>query len=70
MKAYHGPPITLGNAAAGHVRSLVWCLGGHRVEPDPAAMAERFSAEMTVPDWRARQMASSEVMLGFSLPIF
>jgi hypothetical protein len=32
-----------------------WCLDcGHRSEPDPAAMAEHFGAEKTIPAWRAR----------------
>jgi hypothetical protein len=26
----------------------------HQVEPDPAAMAERYGAEMPVPDWHKR----------------
>ena len=26
MKPYHGPPMTLGNAAAAKVRFIVWCL--------------------------------------------
>ena len=52
---YSGPPMTLGNAAAASVRLLVWCLDcGHRSEPDAAEMAERYGAEMTIPDWRAR----------------
>jgi hypothetical protein len=35
-------PMTLGNAAAAHVRLIVWCLDClHQVEPDPAEMAER-----------------------------
>jgi hypothetical protein len=31
---------------------------GERVEPDPAEMAERFSAETTVPEWRERLVSS------------
>ena len=55
MKSYAGPPMTLGNAAAARVRLVVWCKEcRHRVELDPAEMAERYSAEMTVPDWRKR----------------
>jgi Zn finger protein HypA/HybF involved in hydrogenase expression len=51
MNAYHGPPMTLGNAAAAHVRLIVWCLDcHHQVEPDPAEMA----AETSVPDWHQR----------------
>ncbi len=52
---YTGPPMTLGNAAAAKVRLLVWCLDcRHQSEPDPAEMAERCGAEMTVPEWRER----------------
>jgi hypothetical protein len=47
--------MTLGNAAAGHVRLIVWCLDcRHQVEPDPAEMVERYGAEMPVTDWHAR----------------
>jgi hypothetical protein len=47
--------MTLGNAAAARVRLIVWCLNcRHQVEPNPAAMAERYGAAMTVPDWRKR----------------
>jgi hypothetical protein len=50
---YTGPPMTLGNAAAAKVRLIVWCLDcRHRVEPDPAEMAERYGAE--IPKWRER----------------
>jgi Zn finger protein HypA/HybF involved in hydrogenase expression len=55
VNSYSGPAMTLGNAAAAHVRLIVWCLDcRHRVEPDPAEMAELFGAEMTVPDWHSR----------------
>jgi hypothetical protein len=55
MNAYHGPPMTLGNAVAAGVRLIVWCLGcRHQVEPDPAEMAERYGADMLVPEWRKR----------------
>jgi hypothetical protein len=55
MKPYRGPPMTLGNAAAAIVRLIVWCRGcGRQVEPDPAEMATRYSAETTVIDWHAR----------------
>jgi hypothetical protein len=55
MNAYSGPPMILGNAAAARVRLIVWCLDcHHQVEPDPAEMAERYGAEMSVPDWHAR----------------
>jgi hypothetical protein len=59
VSAYRGPPMTLGNAAAAHVRLIVWCLDcHHQVEPDPAEMAERYGAGMTVPDWHARLVCS------------
>jgi hypothetical protein len=47
--------MTLGNAAAAHCRLIVWCRDcRHQVEPDPAEMAARYGAEMTVPAWRER----------------
>ena len=59
MSRYHGPPMTLGNAAAARVRLIVWCLDcRHQVEPDPAEMAERYGAEMSVLDWRTRLLCS------------
>ena len=59
MKGYSGPPMTLGNAAAAQVRLIVWCLDcRHQVEPDPAEMAERYGAEMPVPEWYQRLVCS------------
>jgi len=59
MNAYRGPPMTLGNAAAAQVDLVVWCLDcRHQVEPDPADMAERYGAETSVPEWRARLKCS------------
>ena len=56
---YRGPPMTLGNTVAAHVRLIVWCLDcRHQVEPDPAEMAARYGAEMTVPDWHVRLVCS------------
>jgi hypothetical protein len=56
---YSGPPMTLGNAAKAGVRLIVWCRDcGRQVEPDPAEMAGRYSAEMSVPDWRRRLVCS------------
>ena len=58
-KSEPGPPMTLGNAAAAHVRLIVWCLDcRHQVEPAAAEMAERYGAEMAVPDWHARLVCS------------
>jgi hypothetical protein len=43
MKSEPGPKLTLGGAAAAHLRLIVWCQEYcHRVEPDPAEMAERL----------------------------
>ena len=52
--------MTLSNAVAAGVRLVVWCLDcRHQVEPEPAEMAERYGAEMTVPDWRERLVCSA-----------
>ena len=59
MKAYTGPPMTLGNAAAARVTLIVWCKScRRRVEPDPSEMAERYGAEMPVPEWGERLVCS------------
>jgi Zn finger protein HypA/HybF involved in hydrogenase expression len=58
MKSAPGPPMTLGNAAAAHVRLIVWCKAcGHRT-PDPVEMAERYGAETTVPESREQLVCS------------
>jgi len=57
---YTGPPMTLGAAAAARVRLVAWrrdCR--HQVSPDPAAMAERYGAELSVPDWYKRLVCSA-----------
>jgi anaerobic selenocysteine-containing dehydrogenase len=42
VNGYPGSPMTLGNAAAAHVRLIVWCNEcQHRIEPDAAEMAAR-----------------------------
>jgi hypothetical protein len=47
--------MTLGGAAAAKVRLIVWCKAcGHRSEPDPAEMAERYGTRMPVLEWRER----------------
>ena len=52
MKSEPGPPATLGSTAATGARIVVWCRAcGHQVEPDPAAMAERYGADTTVHEW-------------------
>jgi Zn finger protein HypA/HybF involved in hydrogenase expression len=51
--------MTLANAAAAHVRLIVWCKGcQHKVEPDPAEMARRYGAEMPALEWRTRLVCS------------
>jgi hypothetical protein len=65
--------MTLGNAAAAHVRLVVWCRDcRHQVEPatasrraaeggtsaDLAEMARRYGPETTVPDWHKRLVCS------------
>jgi hypothetical protein len=51
--------MTLGNAAAAQVRLIVWCLDcRHQVEPDPVELAERYGAEMAVPEWHRRLVCS------------
>jgi hypothetical protein len=59
MNSYHGPPMTLGNAAKASVRLIVWCRDcGRHIEPDAATLADRYGAEMTVIDWHARLVCS------------
>jgi hypothetical protein len=52
--------MTLGNAAAARVRLVVWCKAcGHRAEPDPPEIAQRYGgAETVVLDWRDRLVCS------------
>jgi len=59
VKPYRGPPMTLGSAAAAHVRLIVWCKNcRHQVDPDPAEMAAQCGAEITVLDWKERLVCS------------
>ena len=60
MKPYTGPPATLGSTAAAGARLLIWCRAcRHQVEPDPAAMAERYGADTSVRDWHKGSCARS-----------
>jgi hypothetical protein len=60
VNRYTGPPMTLGGAASARVRLIVWCRDcRHQVEPDPAAMAERYGADLSVPDWHQRLVCSA-----------
>jgi Zn finger protein HypA/HybF involved in hydrogenase expression len=59
LKSNPGPLATLGSTAAAHLQLIVWCLDcRHQVEPDPAEMAERYGAAMTLQDWRERLRCS------------
>jgi hypothetical protein len=59
MKPYRGPLATLGSTAAAEARVIVWCDAcGHQVEPDVAALVEKYGAATTVSDWAARLVCS------------
>ena len=50
-----GPASDARQHRKAHLTLIVWCKDcRHRVEPDPAEMAERYGAETTVPDWGKR----------------
>jgi hypothetical protein len=54
MKSEPGPPMTLGNAAAAHVRLIVWCGNcRHQVEPATASLVPPKVAQVPIPPkWR------------------
>jgi hypothetical protein len=57
---YSGPPATLGSTAAAQARLIVWCRDcRHQVEPDPAALARHYGANLSVPDWAKRLVCSA-----------
>jgi hypothetical protein len=59
LKSEPGRLATLGSSAAAGVRLIVWCRDcRHQVEPDPIEQAQRYGAEMTVPEWRDRLVCS------------
>lgn len=59
MKPYRGPPMTLGSAAAAHLRLMVWCKAcGHRSEPDPAEQARWYGADTPIPERHRRLVCS------------
>jgi len=59
MNSYSGPSATLDSTAAAGVRIVIWCWAcNHRVEPDPAVMAQRYGADTAVRDWHKRLICS------------
>ncbi|MGE3784780.1 MAG: hypothetical protein AB7H71_18805 [Alphaproteobacteria bacterium] len=53
-------PLTLGKAAEGQTRLIVWCKRcSHQIEPDPAKMAARHGEARTVIEWAARLVCSN-----------
>ena len=40
--------MTLGGAAAAGVRIIIWCKAQRQVEPDPAELAERYGAGVSL----------------------
>jgi hypothetical protein len=56
---YTGPPMTLGSAAAAHLRLVVWCKScRHKAEPDPGEQARLYGDGTPVPAWRDRLVCS------------
>jgi hypothetical protein len=52
-------PATLGTTARAHLELHVWCWDcHHRVNLDPGEQAERYGADLPVPDWAARLSCS------------
>jgi hypothetical protein len=53
-------PATLGSTLAAHLTLFVWCKAcRHQVEPDVAEQAERYGAELPLPEWVARLVCSA-----------
>jgi hypothetical protein len=53
-------PMTLGNAAAAHVRLLIWCDEcQHRAEIDPAELARKLGPDFPVPNIPKRLRCSA-----------
>jgi hypothetical protein len=50
-----GPPATLRQHRGCPRAAHIWCRDcRHQVEPDPAALAERYGTDLSVPDWHKR----------------
>ena len=53
-------PMTLGNAAAAHVRLIIWCDAcRHQTEIEPAELAQRLGEDFPVPDLPGRLVCSA-----------
>jgi hypothetical protein len=55
VKSTAGPPMTVANSAAGHVRLVAWCL--HQVEP----ILPRWRPSVLV--WKERHPAAPEMSI-------
>jgi hypothetical protein len=52
-------PATLGTTVKAHLLLRVWCTDcRHEVDMDPAELAERYGADLPVPEWAARLTCS------------
>ena len=61
-----GPPMTLRNAAAAHVRLIVWCkASGHRVNLTPPKWRDATAPRLLFP---SRISGSSVLVAGVSIP--
>ena len=51
--------MTLGGVQRTHMQLIAWCHAClHQVEPDIAALVERYGPELSVPQWGARLRCS------------
>ena len=60
-KGYEGEsgPATLGSTAKAYLVLRMWCTAcRHQVDLDPADLAERYGADLPVPEWAARLRCS------------
>ena len=59
VRSTPGQLATLGSSARARVILSVWCKDcHHRAKPDPVEQVERYGAEMTLLDWKARLVCS------------
>ena len=53
-------PATLGSTAKAHLLLRVWCKAcRHQVDLDPGDLAQRYGADLPVPEW-AKRLACSQ----------